>query len=292
MLTEEIPENLSLLPNNPRREVGGLRTRGYFKKSHPGKPLISVLTVARNAAEEIERTVKSVLNQTYDNVEYIIIDGASTDGTLDIIKKYSNRVDYWISEMDRGVYYGMNKGIDLASGDWINFMNSGDRFYKPDVIQQVVDECAQDIDFIYGDHIYGDNLKSTKAAEFETLWQRLKNKDFDVAWMGGFPCHQSLFSRATVLKKYKYDVKYKLASEQNFLLTVYSNNHKYRKLDLVVSFYNKGGMSYKFQIRSLIERWRILRKFQKNYKMDAFFLRRINQVMKRRRLEKKEYKRM
>ena len=132
---------------------GGLRTKGMIKTSIPEKPLITVVTVVYNGEATLEQTIQSVVNQTYDNVEYIIIDGDSTDGTLDIIKKYEDKIDYWQSEPDKGIYDAMNKGIELATGDWINFMNSGDEFYTEDVIEDLYKNDWKDVDIIYGDSI-------------------------------------------------------------------------------------------------------------------------------------------
>lgn len=89
---------------------------------------LSVITVVYNGEAFLEDTIKSIINQTYENIEYIVIDGASTDGTLNIIKKYEDKIDYWVSESDLGIYDAMNKGIDVASGEFINFLNAGDRF--------------------------------------------------------------------------------------------------------------------------------------------------------------------
>ena len=100
---------------------------------------ITVITVCHNAAKTLEKTIKSVLNQTYPNIEYIIIDGGSTDDTVDIIKRYADRLAYWISEPDKGIYDAMNKGIEVATGEWINFMNAGDTFYEENTIDFVLE---------------------------------------------------------------------------------------------------------------------------------------------------------
>lgn len=107
-------------------------------------PLISVVTVSYNAVLTIEQTILSVINQTYPHIEYIIIDGGSTDGTVDIIKKYANRIAYWVSEPDKGIYDAMNKGIRTAKGEWINFMNAGDLFYSKDTLEKVFSKSIND----------------------------------------------------------------------------------------------------------------------------------------------------
>jgi len=131
---------------------GGLRVKGVHKHTLPGAPLITVVTVVRNGGATLEETILSVVNQTYRNVEYIVVDGASTDGTLDIIRKYEDRIDYWVSESDKGIYDAMNKGIDLATGEWLNFMNSGDKFVSGDVIMNIFStNISTRIGFIYSD---------------------------------------------------------------------------------------------------------------------------------------------
>ena len=123
---------------NSRAMRGGLRTQGYFKQSSEDKPLVTVITVVFNNAATIEETIRSVLFQTYDNVEYIIIDGGSDDGTLEIIKTYDDLIDYWISEPDKGIYNAMNKGISLASGRYINFLNADDHYLHSDVLIKII----------------------------------------------------------------------------------------------------------------------------------------------------------
>ena len=115
--------------------------------------LISIVTVSYNAVLTIEQTILSVINQTYPNVEYIIIDGGSTDGTVDIIKKYEDKIAYWVSEPDKGIYDAMNKGVVVATGEWINFMNAGDIFTDGDVIDKLFHQniIINRVGIVFGD---------------------------------------------------------------------------------------------------------------------------------------------
>lgn len=108
-----------------------------MEKTEGERPLVTVITISYNAEAIIERTILSVINQTYPAVEYIIIDGGSTDSTVDIIEKYANKVTYWISEPDNGIYDAMNKGLDIATGKWVSFMNSGDYYYSNNVLDAI-----------------------------------------------------------------------------------------------------------------------------------------------------------
>ena len=116
---------------------GGLRTKGITKNSTAEKPLISVVTVVYNGEKTLEQTILSVVNQTYNNVEYIIIDGGSKDNTLDIIKKYEDKIDYWQSEPDKGIYDAMNKGIKLATGEFIYILGCDDFLIDKDIFENI-----------------------------------------------------------------------------------------------------------------------------------------------------------
>jgi glycosyltransferase involved in cell wall biosynthesis len=117
---------------------GGIRTESP-RSPNEGDPLITIVTVVYNGAADLERTILSVLGQTYKNIEYIVIDGGSTDETLGIIKQYGQRIDYWVSEPDLGIYDAMNKGIRLATGRWLNFLNASDSLFQESTIANVVD---------------------------------------------------------------------------------------------------------------------------------------------------------
>ena len=145
--SSKVQSHLFLPPNPERRGEGGLRTKGYFKQSYRETsevsekftvPLVTIITVVFNGEKHLEQTIQSVISQTYDNVEYIIIDGGSTDGTVDIIRKYEEVIDYWVSEPDAGISDAMNKGISLATGILINHLHAGDKFAADTTLSSVV----------------------------------------------------------------------------------------------------------------------------------------------------------
>ena len=139
---------------------------------------ISIVTVCYNAVDTIEKTIQSVINQTYQNIEYIIIDGASTDGTVDVINRYRDKIAYFVSEPDKGIYDAMNKAIQVATGEWINFMNAGDFFASNHTIDNIFGQEANYIsqDVIYGDTIYdySGSPITYKAKPLATLDYRMR----------------------------------------------------------------------------------------------------------------------
>ena len=127
-------------------------------------PTISVITVVYNSSELIEKTIKSVISQNYKNIEYIIIDGSSKDETINVINKYSNSIDIIISEEDRGIYDAMNKGINLARGEWLNFMNAGDIFFNDNVLEDIVkNSYLLKSSIVYSDTIIKNYKKEIKS---------------------------------------------------------------------------------------------------------------------------------
>jgi glycosyltransferase involved in cell wall biosynthesis len=206
-------------------------------------PLITVITVVYNGAKHLEDTIKSVINQTYPNVEYIIIDGGSTDGTIDIIKKYEDYIDYWVSEPDKGIYDAMNKGIDLTAGQWINFMNAGDKFFNDNTIffiYQNVKSFDSNCDIVYGKAGVIDEkgeLVSIQGLNERESLRKLK-KYMSVP-------HQSTFYRLEFFKKIgKYDDNLKLAGDYEILLRNYKNL-QIRFIDSILSLMLSNGIAAK-----------------------------------------------
>lgn len=188
---------------------------------------VTVVTVCYNSVNTIEKTILSVLNQTYPDVEYIIIDGGSTDGTIDIIKKYADRLAYWVSEPDKGIYDAMNKGITVASGKYINFMNADDTFYDNEVIKTIFSTDYDD------DVIYGKTLKVTPTSTYV-----MRNRPISFLSQNISFGHQASFSKVELMKKIKFDLRYKSAADYDFFHTVMKNNGKFREVPFIVSIFN------------------------------------------------------
>lgn len=194
-------------------------------------PKISIVTVCYNAASEIERTIKSVINQTYPNIEYVIIDGGSKDGTIDIIKKYADKITYWISEPDKGIYDAMNKGIIAATGDWINFLNAGDWYCDRQVLSDVISHIPsnQSVDILYGS-IYN---------VFETYHYRLD--PFEIDKMGKFMAvlHPASFIRASYHKSHLFDISYKSSGDYHFFYNAYyTHKASFSRIPVVTTYFD------------------------------------------------------
>lgn len=186
-------------------------------------PLISIITVVYNGARYLEETILSILNQSYPNIEYIIIDGGSTDGTLDIIKKYDNYIDYWVSEKDKGIYDAMNKGIDLALGQWIYFLGSDDICFN--VIHQIIGCLCTKLDAFYGD-VYMKKKNIIYDGKFNKYKLMLKNI-----------CHQAIFYNSTIFKKRRFNLKYNILADYEFNLSNFLEK-KWLYLPFLICRYN------------------------------------------------------
>ncbi len=199
---------------------------------------VTVVTVTYNAEELLEATINSIVNQSYENIEYIIIDAASTDGTLDIIKQYENKINYWVSEADEGIYFAMNKAIEKATGEWINFMNAGDTFVDYSTIQKVIESLEEDTELIYGDHSCDGVVGSVKNRKITR----------------SMPCcHQSLFVKTALMKQYPYNTFYSISADYEFLLKMYQLGKKFQYIEEPIANYLRNGFSDQNQARWYLE---------------------------------------
>ena len=210
---------------------------------------ISIITTVYNNKQHIEKAILSVLSQTYHDIEYIVIDGGSSDGTVDVIKKYSNKIDKFISEPDKGIYDGLNKGINLASGDVIGFLHSDDEYYDSKVIEKIVAKFNDDsIDGVYGDLIYVNQkeeiVRYWKSGEFTP--GKLKK-----GWM---PPHPTLFLRKEIYDKYGlFRLDYKIAADYDFMLRVLKHDPKLVYIPEILYKMRLGGASNK-SIKNILQK--------------------------------------
>ncbi len=198
-------------------------------------PLVSIVTVVFNGEDFIEETIKSVLSQTYQNIEYIIVDGGSTDGTIDIIKKYEDKISHWISEPEKGIYDAMNKGIDLANGEWCNFLNAGDSFVDEKVLEQIFTKNINDSTLIYGDIIaVKEDGMHLPVSAVDLVNDSSIKKGMKV-------CHQAIFYHKNIMEN--YDSELRLKSEWKHL--VHMTRHKLfkpMKFNFPFVYYSVGGI--------------------------------------------------
>lgn len=198
---------------------------------------ISVITVCYNAADCIEETILSVLDQKYPDIEYIIIDGGSDDGTVDVIRKYADRIAYWISEPDKGIYDAMNKGIRIATGNFINFMNAGDCFYSSTAISESENILKTNPAVAFGSAFCldpdGDGIE-VKPRPFYVQPERFKYTGI---------CHQSTFVRSDLMKKHGFDTKYSIAADYNLLKILHTQGEKFVEIPRCIAIYDTTGIS-------------------------------------------------
>ena len=225
--------------NNPELQgkIKGGSRRGKPSSSEgcASAPLLTIITAVRDGEKTLECTIKSVINQSYDRIEYIIIDGGSTDGTLDILRKYDEKIDYWISEPDKGIYDAMNKGIRLAHGDLIGLLNSDD-YYEEHAIQTVVNAYLESGNrenvIVFGNFYVLDEDSGIKTEHISSVQY----------WKGMTINHQTMFvSRDIYFDRYTYNLTYKYASDYDFFVKSALNQVRFIHTGrFLVNFRNTG----------------------------------------------------
>ncbi|MCF6204986.1 MAG: glycosyltransferase [Methylococcaceae bacterium] len=262
-VTGKIHSVLFLPDNSERVAQGGLRTQGYFKRNQTDMPLITVVTVVFNGVKYLEQTIISVIEQSYANVEYIIIDGGSNDGTLDIIKKYESQIDYWVSEPDKGIYGAMNKGISLANGEWLNFMNAGDWFYSKNIITLITNSNIQ-ADFIYGNH----------ESRYPTTQVKHKAGLLKNVWKGMVFCHQSFFVRKELQLCHPYETSnYIISSDYDFISKlIYKYKMDSHYLDQCLSSIDAVGYSGDNVLACTLEQYKVAKKYNNHVFLHFYYI--------------------
>jgi glycosyltransferase involved in cell wall biosynthesis len=204
---------------------------------------ISVITVCRNEVKTIEETIKSVIEQSFKNIQFIIVDGDSTDGTKEIINKYRDKIDILIFDKAMGIYGAMNKAVSKASGDYVYFLNANDSFYNKDVVEKVFKNSEHE------DIVYGNVLAKDEAKEWVNKYNKV-NRSFLI---NTSICHQALFVKRSLFKEYGiFDTRYKVVADYDWLLRVLKRGVKTKYIDIIIANYRMGGISDNKKFRKMV----------------------------------------
>lgn len=219
------------------------------------RPIFSIITICFNAEETIERTLQSVTHQSYPQVEYIIVDGASKDNTLNIIKKYKEKITTVVSEPDKGLYDAMNKGIRLATGNYLCFLNAGDCFHNNDTLQRIADSLPDNTlpDVVYGETALVDEQGKFMRMRRLSAPERLNWKSFR---QGMLVCHQAFFARRELIEP--YDLQYRFSADFDWCIRIMKKATKLHNTHLTLVDYLHEGITTRNHKASLKERFYIM----------------------------------
>jgi glycosyltransferase involved in cell wall biosynthesis len=221
-------------------------------------PKFTVITITYNAESVLENTIRSVASQTYQQIEYIIVDGASKDGTMEIVKKYNKYISKVVSEPDKGLYDAMNKGITMATGDYLCFLNAGDRFHENDTLQQIAQSITEKElpDILYGETAIVD--KTNHLLHMRRLrvprnltWKSFKN--------GMLVCHQAFFVKRTLAEP--YDLSYRFSADFDWCIRMMKKAQVLHNTHLTIINYLNEGVTTRNHRASLLERFHIMRHY-------------------------------
>lgn len=207
-------------------------------------PCLTVITVAYNAEHSIEQTILSVAAQSAKGIEHLVIDGASKDGTVTILQRLSHHIDHWVSEPDRGIYHAMNKGIAIARGEWIMFLNADDYFKDAGSAELLLRAADASVSIVAGQTLI-------KYADGERPFRR--SRRFGLMLQLPFMHPSTIVRRSAVESCGPFDTRYRLAADCDFFLRLISQGHRYRCIDEVVTVMRDGGASRRGFTRGRIE---------------------------------------
>lgn len=223
----------------------------YIKKNscHKMSKKLSIITINYNDKQGLQKTIESVINQTWKDFEFIVIDGNSTDGSVALIEQYSNEINYWVSEIDTGVYHAMNKGIKIANGEYLLFLNSGDFLVDNNILNQVVNKLDNNVSIFYG------NLFYSELGKRIALWTPPNELSFSYLLNFSLPHPASFIKKELFFKYFLYNESLQIVSDwEFFIFCLCKMNEPYKHLDIVISDFDNGGISSKKENLEKIEK--------------------------------------
>jgi len=230
--------------------------------SHPGDPhpvSFSIITVVFNGEKLLRDTMESVRIQSWPHIEYIIVDGASSDGTMDIVREYAASMPRltWISEKDRGLYDAMNKGLQMATGDFVQFLNCGDCLHNADTIESLARSITPDTDLVFGDTMLVDDHRQPAGLMSELSTRKLPEKLNWQQYLGGMlVVHQSFIPRRSLAPDY---IQNNLCADYDWCIRILKNSRSIVNTGVIITDYLMGGMSKKRHRQSLLDRFSVMK---------------------------------
>ena len=235
---------------------------------------VSVVTVALNAAADLPLTLESLIGQDYPHLETIVVDCASWDGSGRLLRRYADALDRIVVAEDAGIYYAMNAALSHVRGDYVLFMNAGDRFFCAEAVSRMVAALEGSPDIFYGDHVYVDGPLELyrRSAPFEWLANRLDGGRIDGDWLDRIPCHQATFARADLLRALRFDTRLRISADHELLFRAHAEGARMQYIDEAVCHYAGGGISVTMGERTRLEGASVYRGFSDRPDLvDRFF---------------------
>ncbi|WP_232062564.1 glycosyltransferase family 2 protein [Buttiauxella agrestis] len=212
------------------------------------------MTVVYNSAESLKITIDSIKSQSYKDIEYIVVDGASTDETIKIAKENCNVINIFVSEKDDGIYDAMNKSLSFVSGEWVVFLNAGDIFYQNDTLEKIAEHIRKT------QHLQPDIIGGGVMFDIEGKLIKCPVKSFEKKWISMPSCHQSTFFKASLHKQYPYNKEYKICADHDLILRLLNKNAVFNSYDEIISIFKWDGLSANNRIKLYQEKLAIAKK--------------------------------
>lgn len=248
------------------KNCGGSRLFGKQQPFDKSLPSISIITVTYNRINGLIETFESVISQTYKNTEYIVIDGSSEDGTVDFLRKNDDIISFWLSESDTGIYDAMNKAALVATGDWIIFMNSGDKFFYEDTLSQVSAYLESYVDVVYG------GFESILVDRYQTRAFQRQPRNLSDIWREIPTCHQSIFVKRKLQVQYLFNTSLTWCADHDLLVRLYADGCQFKEIPVMISKFDASGGEGRDILTYTRERWRISKRLASPLKRHKYFL--------------------
>lgn len=246
-----------------KKNEGGLRYQGYVKHSTLESPLLSIIILGTGDGIEMEKTILSVLEQTYDNIELIIIGEAYENG-IDLAANFDDKIDYWSKNsggQSLSIPEKMNLGVEAASGMWLNFLNAGDTLFEKETVQSVLSTFYGNSQFIYGNTYYSgfEQVGLVNAMGFNQLWKTM------------IFSRQSLYIKSSVMKNRRFNPKYKLCADYELIVDTYMNGADFFNSSVLIASVNRKGSDVNC-IRLIFEKWKIIKRYRNDFEFHQYYL--------------------